>query len=246
VRGATVPIRISSPASCGSCGGTGARAGTVPRVCPVCSGTGLITRSQGAFALSEPCRDCRGMGRIIDDPCAECGGRGVSNRHRTLTMRIPAGVGDGQRIRLAGQGEAGMRGAPAGDLYVRVHVTPHDVFGRSGDDLTLNVPVSFPELVMGTTLTVPTMDGPEMNGTVSLKVPAGTAHGRTFRVRGKGITRKDGRTGDLLVTLHVEVPTKLDRKAKDALDAYAKATAGQDPRADLFRRAQRSSSGAKR
>jgi molecular chaperone DnaJ len=244
VRGATVPIRIASPASCGSCGGTGARAGTVPRVCPACGGTGLVTRSQGAFALSEPCRDCRGTGRLIDDPCAECSGRGVSNRHRTLTMRIPPGVGDGQRIRLAGQGEPGMRGAPSGDLYVRVHVSPHPVFGRSGDDLTLNVPVSFPELVTGTTLTVPTMDGPDMNGTVSLKVPAGTAHGRTFRVRGKGITRKDGRTGDLLVTLQVEVPTKLDRKAKDALDAYAKATAGKDLRADLFRRAQRSGSGS--
>ncbi len=260
VRGATVPLRISSPASCGSCGGSGARAGTVPRVCPVCGGTGLVTRSQGAFALSEPCRDCRGTGRIIDDPCTECGGRGVSNRHRTLTMRIPAGVADGQRIRLAGQGEPGMRGAPAGDLYVRVHVTPHAVFGRSGDDLTLSVPVSFPELVMGTTLTVPTMDGTDVNGkvsagtgssgtgstgtgssgTVTLKVPAGTAHGRTLRVRGRGIIRKDGRTGDLLVTLQVVVPTKLDRKAKDALDAYAKATAAQDLRAELFARAQRS------
>lgn len=167
----------------------------------------------------------------------------MSNRHRTLTMRIPAGVADGQKIRLAGQGEPGMRGAPSGDLFVRVHVTPHPIFGRSGDDLTLHVPVSFPELVLGTTLTVPTMDGPAMSGTesmstVSLKVPAGTAHGRTLRVRGKGITRKDGRTGDLLVTLQVVVPTKLDRKAKDALDAYAKATAAEDPRADLFLRAQ--------
>jgi molecular chaperone DnaJ len=204
-----------------------------------------VTRNQGAFAFSEPCRDCRGTGRIIDDPCAECAGRGVSNRHRTLTMRIPPGVADGQRIRLAGQGEPGMRGAPAGDLYVLVHVTPHAVFGRSGDDLTLTVPVSFPELVMGTTLTVPTMDGPETNGrgsvsTVSLKVPAGTAPGRTLRVRGKGIARKDGRTGDLLVTLQVVVPTKLDRKAKDALDAYVKATAGEDPRAELFARVNRS------
>jgi molecular chaperone DnaJ len=244
VRGATVPLQIASPATCGSCGGSGARAGTVPRVCPACGGTGFVTRSQGAFALSEPCRDCRGTGRIIDDPCTECGGRGVSNRHRTLTMRIPAGVSDGQKIRLPGQGEPGMRGAPAGDLYVLVHVTPHPVFGRSGDDLTLTVPVSFPELVMGTTLTVPTMDGPELNGTVSLKVPAGTAPGRTLRVRGKGIARKDGRTGDLLVSLQVVVPTKLDRKAKDALDAYAKATADQDLRADLFARTQRS--GAKR
>jgi molecular chaperone DnaJ len=244
VRGATVPLRIASPGSCGSCGGSGARAGTVPRVCPVCGGTGLLTRSQGAFALSEPCRECRGTGRIIDDPCTECGGRGVSNRMRTLTIRIPAGVADGQRIRLAGQGEPGMRGAPAGDLYVLVHVTPHPLFGRTGDDLTLTVPVSFPELVMGTTLTVPTMDGPTMDGTgsgstVSLKVPAGTANGRTLRVRGKGIARRHGRTGDLLVTLQVVVPTKLDRGAKEALTAYALATAGEDPRAELFARAQR-------
>ncbi|MGQ0717599.1 MAG: molecular chaperone DnaJ [Pseudonocardiales bacterium] len=233
-RGATVPLRLSSPASCGSCGGTGARAGTVPRVCPVCGGTGLVTRSQGAFAFSEPCRDCRGVGRIVDDPCTECGGRGVSNRHRTLTMRVPAGVADGQRIRLAGQGEPGMYGATAGDLYVLVHVTPHPVFGRSGDDLTLTVPVSFPELVMGTTLTVPTMDG-----TVSLKVPAGTANGRTLRARGKGITGRHGRSGDLLVTLQVVVPGKLDKAAKEALAAYAQATAGDDPRADLLTRAQR-------
>jgi molecular chaperone DnaJ len=239
VHGATVPLRIASPASCGSCGGSGARAGTVPRVCPVCGGTGLVTRSQGAFALSEPCRDCRGTGRIIEDPCTECGGRGVSSRSRSLTMRIPAGVADGQRIRLAGQGEPGMRGAAPGDLYVLVHVTPHPVFGRSGDDLTLAVPVSFPELVMGTTLTVPTMDGPGMDGTVKLKVPAGTANGRTLRVRGKGIAGRHGRRGDLLVTLQVAVPTKLEREAKAALEAYAEATAGDDPRAELFARAQR-------
>jgi molecular chaperone DnaJ len=238
VHGATVPLRIASPASCGSCGGSGARAGTVPRVCPVCGGTGLVTRSQGAFALSEPCRDCRGTGRIIEDPCTECGGRGVSNRSRSLTMRIPAGVADGQRIRLAGQGEPGMRGAPAGDLFVLVHVTPHPVFGRSGDDLTVTVPVSFPELVMGTTLTVPTMDGPNSDGTVKLKVPPGTANGRTLRVRGKGIAGRHGRTGDLLVTLQVAVPAKLDGEAKEALEAYARATAGENPRAELFARAQ--------
>lgn len=246
IHGATVPLRISSPASCGSCGGSGARAGTVPRVCPVCGGSGLVTRSQGAFALSEPCRDCRGTGRIIDDPCTECGGRGVSNRSRSLTMRIPAGVADGQRIRLAGQGEPGMRGAPAGDLFVLVHVTPHPVFGRAGDDLTLAVPVSFPELVMGTTLTVPTMEGPDSDGTVKLKVPAGTANGRTLRVRGKGIAGRHGRTGDLLVTLQVAVPAKLDRSAKEALEAYAQATAGENPRAELFARTQRPGAGAAR
>ena len=243
IRGATVPLQLASPTTCGSCGGSGSRAGTVPRVCPVCGGSGFVTRSQGAFALSEPCRDCRGTGRIIDNPCTECGGRGVSTRTRTLTMRIPAGVADGQRIRLAGQGEPGMRGAPAGDLYVLVHVTPHPVFGRSGDDLTLTVPVSFPELVMGTTLTVPTLgpttDGPTMDGTVKLKVPAGTANGRTLRVRGKGIPGRHGRTGDLLVTLQVVVPTTLARGAKEALATYAQATAGEDPRAELFRRMQR-------
>ncbi|MGH3991606.1 MAG: DnaJ C-terminal domain-containing protein, partial [Pseudonocardiaceae bacterium] len=234
VHGATVPLRLSSPASCGSCGGTGARAGTTPRTCPVCGGSGLVTRSQGAFAFSEPCRDCRGVGRIVDDPCVECGGQGVSTRTRTLTMRIPAGVADAQRIRLAGQGEPGLRGAPAGDLYVLVHVNPHPVFGRSGSDLTMTVPVSFPELVMGATLTVPTLDA-----TVSLKVPPGTANGRTLRVRGKGIAGRHGRTGDLLVTLQVAVPAKLDRAAKEALEAYAQATAGEDLRADLLARAQR-------
>ncbi|MGB8997240.1 MAG: molecular chaperone DnaJ [Pseudonocardiaceae bacterium] len=239
VHGATVPLRIASPATCGSCAGSGARAGTVPRVCPVCGGTGLVTRSQGAFALSEPCRDCRGTGRIIEDPCTECGGRGISNRSRSLTMRIPAGVADGQRIRLAGQGEPGMRGAAAGDLYVLVHVTPHPVFGRSGDDLTLTVPVSFPELVMGTTVTVPAMDGPDQDGTVTLMVPPGTANGRTLRVRGKGIAGRHGRTGDLLVTLQVTVPTKLEPAAKAALEAYAAAIAGENPRAELFARAQR-------
>jgi molecular chaperone DnaJ len=158
-----------------------------------------------------------------------------------LTMRIPPGVQDGQKIRLAGQGEPGQRGAPAGDLYVLVHVSPHPLFGRSGDDLTLTVPVSFPELVLGTTLTVPTLDG-----SVKVKVPSGTNSGRTLRVRGKGIARRDGRAGDLLVTLQVVVPTSLDRKAKEALDSYAKVTAGDDPRADLFDRAQRAGSGAAR
>lgn len=234
IHGATVPLRLASPATCTSCGGTGARAGTTPRTCPTCEGSGLVTRSQGAFAFSEPCRDCRGAGRIVDEPCPECGGQGVSTRTRTLTMRIPAGVADGQRIRLAGQGEPGLRGAPAGDLYVLVHVAAHPVFGRSGDDLTMTVPVSFPELAMGATLTVPTLDG-----TVSLKVPPGTASGRTLRVRGKGITSRQGRTGDLLVTLQVTVPAKLDRAAKEALEAYTQATAGEDLRAELMARAQR-------
>ncbi|HEY0641100.1 MAG TPA: DnaJ C-terminal domain-containing protein, partial [Pseudonocardiaceae bacterium] len=228
VGGATVPLRLSSPATCGTCHGLGARPGTRPRDCPACAGVGLVTRNQGAFAFSEPCRECRGTGRLIDDPCLECGGEGVSTRTRTVTVRVPAGVSDGQRIRLAGHGEPGRNGAPAGDLFVVVHVNPHRLFERQGDNLTLTVPVTFPELVLGTTLTVPTLDG-----SVALRVPPGTAAGRTLRVRGRGVERKNGRAGDLLVTLQVAVPPEIDEQAREALQAYADATKDHDPRAEL-------------
>jgi molecular chaperone DnaJ len=228
VKGATVPLRLSSPSTCSTCQGSGARPGTAPRTCPTCSGAGLVSRSQGAFAFSEPCRDCRGTGRLVDDPCPECGGDGVSTKTRTLTVRIPAGVNDDQRIRLAEQGEPGSNGGHAGDLYVLVHVSPHPVFGRSGNDLTIKVPVTFPELALGTTLTVPTLDEK-----VSLRVPPGTASGRVLRVRGKGIHRRDGQIGDLLVTLQVTVPSNMDEKAKTALRDYLAATAGHDPRPEL-------------
>ncbi|GGN05835.1 chaperone protein DnaJ [Lentzea pudingi] len=228
VKGATVPLRLSSPAACTTCNGSGAKPGTTPHTCATCSGSGLVTRSQGAFAFSEPCRDCRGTGRIIDDPCLECGGDGVSTRTRTLTVRIPSGVADGQRIRLAGQGEPGRNGGPSGDLFVRVHVNPHSVFGRQGNDLTLTAPMTFSELALGTTLTVPTLDGK-----VSLKVPAGTASGRVLRARGKGITKRDGTAGDLLITLEVAVPNNLSSEARKALEAYADVTTDHDPRGDL-------------
>ncbi|WP_290050721.1 molecular chaperone DnaJ [Amycolatopsis solani] len=228
VKGATLPLRLSSPATCSTCGGNGAKPGTSPRTCPTCSGSGLVSRSQGAFAFSEPCRDCRGRGTIIDDPCPECGGEGVSTRTRTLTVRIPPGVDDDQRIRLAGQGEPGRGGAQAGDLYVRVHVAPHALFGRKGLDLTITVPVDFTELALGTTITVPTLEGK-----VSLKVPPGTASGRVLRVRGKGIAKRDGSQGDLLVTLQAAIPAKLDDKAREALQAYAESMAGHDPRPEI-------------
>jgi molecular chaperone DnaJ len=228
VRGVTVPLRLSSPATCDTCHGSGAKPGTSPRTCPTCNGAGLVTRNQGAFAFSEPCADCRGSGRIIDSPCPECSGTGTSTKIRTLTVRIPAGVDDGQRIRVAGKGEPGNSGGPAGDLFVKVHVNPHPVFGRSGNNVTVTVPVSFPELAMGTTLTVPTLEGK-----VTLKVPAGTPNGRVLRARGKGIARRDGQTGDLLVTLQVNVPAELDEKARKALQDYADATAAQDLRSEL-------------
>ena len=232
VRGAEVPIRLSSPGRCDTCGGSGARPGTSPHACPTCSGSGFVSSSQGAFAFSEPCRDCRGTGRIIDDPCPECGGDGVSTRTRPLTVRVPAGVADGNKVRLKGQGQPGMGGAPAGDLYVTVHVTPHRLFGRStknADDLTLTVPVTFPELALGSTVTVPTLEG----STVSLRVPAGTRSGRTFRVRGRGVQKRNA-TGDLLVTVEVAVPARLSDAAQGALQSYAEATKGDDPRADLL------------
>ncbi|GLY67309.1 molecular chaperone DnaJ [Amycolatopsis taiwanensis] len=238
VRGATLPLRLSSPATCETCHGNGARPGTQPRVCSNCGGSGLVNRSQGAFAFSEPCRECRGRGKIIDDPCPECGGEGISTRTRTLTVRVPPGVDDNQRIRLAGQGEPGRGGAASGDLYVRVHVTPHPVFGRTGNDLTIAVPVSFTELALGTTITVPTLDGK-----VSVKVPAGTASGRVLRARGKGIRKRDGSLGDLLVTLQVAVPSQLDAAQKKALEALAEASGGHDPRPEITRMLRESGAG---
>ena len=232
VRGATVALRLTTQGRCDTCGGTGARVGSTPRACPTCDGVGLVTRNQGAFAFSEPCRDCRGTGRIIDDPCPECGGDGVTPHTRTLSVRIPAGVTDGQRIRVKGKGEPGRGGAVAGDLFVLVHVNPDQLFGRSErnpDDVTLKVPVTYPELALGATLTVPTLDGK-----VTLKVPAGTASGRTFRVRERGVRRANGTGGDLLVTVEVAVPRELDEEAAGALRAYADATKSFDPRAGLF------------
>src|SRR4051812_35520565 len=226
VLGVTVPLRMQSPGSCPTCSGTGAKPGTSPHTCPVCQGAGVTSRSQGAFAFSEPCRNCRGTGTVIDDPCPTCSGSGITTQTRTITVRIPAGVKDGQRIRLAGKGAPGRRGGPAGDLFVVVHVSGHDLFDRKGEDLTLTVPISFAEAAMGTTLTVPTLDG-----SVSLKVPAGTTSGRTLRVRGRGVPTK-GRNGDLLVTLQVAVPVRLTPAQRTALEALA-TELDEDPRPQI-------------
>jgi molecular chaperone DnaJ len=227
-KGVAMPLRLTSPAPCTNCHGSGARPGTSPKVCPTCNGSGVINRNQGAFGFSEPCTDCRGTGSIIEHPCDECKGTGVTTRTRTINVRIPPGVEDGQRIRLAGQGEAGLRGAPSGDLYVTVHVRPDKVFGRDGDDLTVTVPVSFTELALGTTLSVPTLDGK-----VGVRVPKGTTDGRILRVRGRGVPKRSGGQGDLLVTVKVAVPSNLEGPAKEALEAYAVAerSSGFDPRA---------------
>jgi molecular chaperone DnaJ len=227
-KGVAMPLRLTSPAPCTNCHGSGARPGTSPKVCPTCNGSGVINRNQGAFGFSEPCTDCRGSGSIIEHPCDECKGTGVTTRTRTINVRIPPGVEDGQRIRLAGQGEAGLRGAPSGDLYVTVHVRADKVFGRDGDDLTVTVPVSFTELALGSTLSVPTLDG-----SVGVRVPKGTADGRILRVRGRGVPKRSGGNGDLLVTVKVAVPPNVEGTAQEALEAYAAAerSSGFDPRA---------------
>jgi molecular chaperone DnaJ len=234
VDGATVPLRMTSQAACRSCAGTGAKTGTTPRVCPTCVGAGTVSRGQGAFALSEPCRDCKGRGMIVDDPCPDCHGSGRASSARTMQVRIPAGVQDAQRIRLKGKGAQGERGGQPGDLYVTVHVSAHPVFGRKGDNLTVTVPVSFPEAALGGTIDVPTLNGPA----VKLRLPAGSANGLTLRARGKGATRKDGTRGDLLVTVEVMVPQEVSGEALNALEQYRDATATEDPRAALFKAAE--------
>lgn len=228
--GSTVSMQTTSDAACPTCHGTGARPGTQPRVCPVCQGSGMQTSaSGGVFAVAEPCRECRGRGMLVDDPCATCHGSGRSQSTRTMQVRIPAGVTDGQRIRIKGKGGAGENSGASGDLYVLVHVRPHRIFGRKGDHLTLTVPVTFAEAALGADISVPTLD----DGPVRLKVPAGTPNGRTFRVRGRGVKGGAG-DGDLLVTVEVEVPRHLSEEAKAALVDYQAKAGGDDPRAELL------------
>jgi molecular chaperone DnaJ len=235
IEGVTVSLRLTSDAPCPDCSGTGARAGTLPRVCPDCEGVGMRAASVGgAFTMNETCPTCRGRGLVVDDPCPTCHGSGRGMSNRTISARIPAGVKDGQRIRLRGKGAAGERGGPAGDLFVTVKVADHPLFGRKGDNLTLTVPVSFDEAALGAEIKVPTLGG----APVTLKIPPGTPNGRSFRVRGRGVKRTSGpsagSTGDLLVTVEVQVPAVLDEKARAAVQAYRDATAGSDLRANLF------------
>ncbi|MFF8834196.1 molecular chaperone DnaJ [Streptomyces sp. NPDC015130] len=234
VEGATVPLRMSSQQPCTACSGTGDKNGT-PRVCPTCVGTGQVSRgSGGGFSLTDPCVDCKGRGLIAENPCEVCKGSGRAKSSRTMQVRIPAGVSDGQRIRLRGKGAPGERGGQNGDLYVVVHVDDHAVFGRKDDNLTVTVPVTFTEAALGGEIKVPTLGGPA----VTLKLPAGTPNGRTMRARGKGAVRKDGTRGDLLVTVEVAVPKELDDKAREALETFREATASEDPRAELFQAAK--------
>ncbi|WKD58237.1 Chaperone protein DnaJ [Corynebacterium capitovis DSM 44611] len=226
-KGTTIPVELTGDAPCTTCHGSGSKSGrTTP--CDECSGSGYVREKSGAFGMARPCAKCGGTGSIVEDPCDTCSGTGTVRRTRSITVRIPAGVIDGQRVRLAGQGEAGPNGTPSGDLFVVVHVRPDKVFTRTGDDLEVTVPVSFGELVLGGTVTVPTLDG-----RVKVKVPAGTPSGRTLRVKGRGVPKRSGSAGDLLVTVEVRIPADLDATATSALRTYAQAEkdAGFNPRA---------------
>ena len=235
LQGVTSPIRLTGEQVCSQCRGSGAKQGTSPTQCATCRGTGHTQRNVGGFAMSEPCRECRGTGKFIEHKCPDCRGVGAVQATRTVQVKIPTGVKDGSRIRLAGRGGPGALGGPAGDLFVIVEVLPHPVFGRKDDHLTITVPVTIDEATLGATIPVPVVTG----SSVSLKIPAGTTHGKTFRLKERGVPNAKGKPGDLLVTIEIAVPQKLNKSAKEALEQYAEAMKGEDPREDLLKRAAR-------
>ena len=229
MRGAHVPVSVETPVACQDCGGSGAKPGTNPRLCPECKGRGVRGRDVGSFAFSEPCPRCGGNGTVIDDPCPTCGGSGRTSTRQQIKVRIPAGVKDGTKIRLKGKGQAGLRGGPAGDLQVVTRVAPSRLYTRQGDDLVINVPVTFAEAALGAQVEVPTLDG-----RVKLRVPAGSADGRSLRIGGQGAPRLKGEgRGDLIAKLRVEVPRELSDAQRKALEKFAKLD-DRDPRETLF------------
>src|ERR671937_2306291 len=230
LRGLETKIPVQVTTACRECGGTGAEPGTAPVICPVCNGRGVVSESQGLFALSQPCPRCRGNGTVIEKPCHKCHGTGRERRTRRYTVKIPAGVKDGTRIRLKGKGEVGAAGGPAGDLFVVTRVERSRLFERRGSDLVIEVPVTYAEAALGATVEVPTPYGER----VSLKVPAGTQDGRQLRIRGRGAPRlKGGGRGDLIARLRLTVPKKLTKKEREALEELQKVSR-ENPREALF------------
>ncbi len=211
--GVTTAVHVRGAAHCSRCGGTGAEPGTSVSTCPTCSGRGVVAQNQGFFSFSQPCPQCRGSGQLIESPCTNCRGSGAETRTREVKVRIPAGVQDGSTLRLRGKGAPGGNGGPSGDLLLRIRVGASSTFGRRGNDLTLTVPITYTEVVLGTKIDVPTL-----NGGVKLRVPAGTPSGKTFRVRGSGVVPEGGRPGDLLVTVQVAVPKKVSKEEKRILE----------------------------
>jgi len=228
--GVQVPVSIEMPVACTQCGGSGAKPGSSPRLCPDCKGRGVVGRDVGSFAFSEPCPRCGGNGTVIDDPCPKCHGSGSTSTRTQIKVKVPAGAKDGTRIRLRGKGQAGVRGGPAGDLEVVTRVAPSPLYGRRGDDLLINVPITFAEAALGAQVEVPTIGGKR----VKLTVPAGSPDGKALRIPGQGAPRLKGEgRGDLIATLRVQVPRELSKKQRDALERFAKLDE-RDPRETLF------------
>jgi molecular chaperone DnaJ len=216
VAGDTVTIDVPTQVGCETCGGSGAKKGSEPSKCTTCGGVGQVRMQQGFFSIQQTCPACKGAGTTITDPCLDCHGRGRVRKTRTLSVKVPAGVDDGDRIRLSGEGEAGRNGGPPGDLYVEIRVKPHRIFEREGANLTCEVPVSFATATLGGEVELPTLDG-----NVSLKVPAGTQSGKVFRLRGKGVaTVRDPRKGDLFAQVAVETPVHLTAEQRELLEKF--------------------------
>lgn len=222
VRGTTVTIRVPTLVNCKPCDGSGAKKGTSPVTCTTCGGIGQVRMQQGFFSVQQTCPRCHGSGKMITDPCGSCHGHGRVEEHKTLSVKVPAGVDTGDRIRLSGEGEAGALGGPAGDLYVVVNVREHAIFQRDGKHLYCEVPISFADAALGGELEVPTLDG-----RVKLKIPEGTQTGKMFRLRGKGVAPvRGGGAGDLMCKVAVETPVNLDRRQRELLDEFRKTLEG--------------------
>ncbi len=229
LQGVETKIPVEVDAACRECGGTGAQPGTSPVICPECNGRGVKAESQGLFALQQPCPRCRGNGTVIEQPCGRCHGSGRERRTKRYTVKIRPGVKDGTRIKLKGKGEPGLAGGPPGDLHVVTHVAPSPLYERRGDDLVIQVPVTYAEAALGATVDVPTPEGP-----VSLKVPAGSEDGKLLRIRGRGAPKLSGSgRGDVLARVRISVPKKLSKKERAALEELQKASSA-NPREALF------------
>jgi molecular chaperone DnaJ len=217
-------ITVTKPERCDECQGSGAEAGSKIKTCPVCGGRGQVVSSRGIFSIAQTCPQCHGAGRVIEKPCKSCRGVGRKEKTSKIKLRIPAGVDSGSRLRSAGNGEAGLRGSPSGDLYVVIHVKPHEIFQRDGDDLLCEVPVSFVQAALGAEVNVPTLQGP-----APVKIPPGTQPGAMFRLKGKGIKNIQGYGhGDLHVRINVEVPTHLSATQKAKLQEFADLCNGKE------------------
>ena len=223
--GKTAEIRVPTRLACDVCSGTGARPGSSPKVCPTCDGHGRIRSAQGFFSIERTCPNCHGRGEVISDPCTNCSGTGRVSRERMLSVNIPAGIEDGTRIRLAGEGEAGLRGGPAGDLYIFLSLKPHELFQRDGADIFCRVPISITTAALGGQFEVPTVDG----GKTKVKVSEGTQGGNQFRLKGKGMpVLRSAQKGDMYIQVAVETPQKLSRRQRELLEEFERASSPEN------------------